>query len=241
MIMDGIYKPWLAAAQDDARPLLNYLSVERIDDEHGVMLATDGHGMVGVPVLLTKGEAVGLVHMGALLELERQRKKLRKSHPHAERLEFELVGDEVHSLLNEPLARFTAEAGDGSELNFPDFWAIIPHAPKQFEHLESDNHNQFALNPLLMYTLARAVGLQMSNYSCDPITFFARGRRAPYIWASDWTDTRPVAPWICMMPIGGNYLDDAAYEQYTTKQRYKVAQREKHLRGPQATYLHPTI
>jgi len=228
MIIDERYKPWLAAASDESRPLLCYLNVERIDDTHGVMLGTDGHGAAGIPVYLTKHEEVGLVHRDALMELERQRKRLRKSHPHHDRLSFELRGPEVISLLDIPLERY-AQPGD-EKAEYVDLWPLIPHAPSKFEHIES-NHNQFALNPLLMYQLAQAAGVQMSAYACDSLTFFCTQRNGCYVWASDWGDTRPIAPWIIMMPIAGNYLDDPKYQGWIEEQRYRMSLQEKHLLG----------
>jgi len=226
MIIDERYKPWLAAASDESRPLLCYLNVERLDDTHGVMLGTDGHGAAGIPVLLTKHEEVGLVHKSALMELERQRKRLRKSHPHHDRLNFELRDEWVCSLISEPINRYALKGDEAAK--YVDLWPLIPHAPSKFEHIES-NHNQFALNPLLLYQLAQAAGVRMSTYTCDPITFFCTMRRVVYVWASDWGDTRPIAPWIVMMPIAGNYLDDPKYQGWIKEQRYRMTLQEKHL------------
>lgn len=203
---------------DESRPMLAYVNVERIGPQRGQLIALNGFCAVAVPVTLTPDETVGLIHRSTLERAFKEHRAMKKSY--AKREQVELVISESGELINLPvinmqLARWN-DAND-KEGNYPDIWALIPNAPAKIMRTgqHQSTNNQFALNPVVYYECAIAVGIRAKMWAMDKQapTFYQVTRTSPFIWAGGgWTETgRPIAPWICMMPTGGLYLDDPYY------------------------------
>lgn len=203
----------------DERPMLAYVKVERTTPTAGIMLALNGWAAVAIPVILTEDESVGLIHRSTLERAYKEHRALSKRHSKREQVALVIEGAEqelVHlPAIGMRLGRWNEENDKAG--TFPDIWPLIPAWPEKIMRTErhQSTFNQFSLNPHVYYECSRAIGLScsMSNADRNTPTFYQVTRSSPFIGAAGgWTETgRPIAPWICMMPVHGLYLDDPYY------------------------------
>lgn len=153
MFIDRAYRPWLACAtDDDVRPSLHHVLIERLGDEeaarwgcNGVAVAANGYLLAVVPVELEPEEGTCLIH--------------RRFWPSLMRSCLSLDG-RVEIPLRTPKERFVSTP-DGwacrkgllDTLRFPKWRSIVPPIPAEAPGLAT-----LGINANLLTIAQRAIG-----------------------------------------------------------------------------------
>jgi hypothetical protein len=196
-------KVWLAAAQDNVRPQLRHVLVERLDDKNGLLVAADGYMVAVVPCWLEADEPDGLV-LADLFEkaIKATPKALTKNGTMAAML---LEADAVRLLDGSTHKRRDESAGKLS--GFPDYRRVIPpRAP-----LADRDARAYAISPQQLLRMHRALGGQLMAITPpgrDPKYDGLRGARLIETLSPASADGSPRPPFGVIMPMTSRLLDE---------------------------------
>jgi hypothetical protein len=194
-------KVWLAAAQDNIRPVLRHVLVRRVDEKgNGELVAADGYLLAVVPCRLEEDEPDGMVLAELFEKAIKAMPKVisRRGTEALMRLEVDtvrLLDGSVHRRRDESIGALPA---------YPDFARVIPtRAP-----VETRDARAFALDPKQLTRMHRALGGQpMALTLSPPGTHGERGARLLETVAPS-AGGAPTPPFGVIMPLALRLPDD---------------------------------